>query len=75
VTGQDCRIGQVVIGWMLDGGTPALRGDRVSWKWMAPDAPKVLAIQQAIADETPIPWPCKLCEKEILGGNLKLRVN
>ena len=81
VTGQDCRIGQVVIGWMLDGGTPARRGDRVSWKWMAPDAQKVLDIQAAIAEiesgadpDALIPWPCKLCEKEILGGNLTLHL-
>jgi len=74
VTGADCRIGQMVIGWALDGGTPATKGDRISWKWMAPDAPKVLAIQQAIADGALIPWPCKLCEKEILGGNLRLQI-
>lgn len=72
VNGSDCRIGQVVVGWALDGGTPALAGDRISWKWMAPDAPKVLAIQAAIDAGQPIPWPCKLCEKEILGGNLRL---
>ena len=74
VSGQDCRIGQVVIGWALDGGTPAVKGDRISWKWFAPDAPKVLQIQQAIASDGEIPWPCKLCEKEILGGNLVLHV-
>ena len=74
VSGQDCRIGQVVIGWALDGATPAVEGDRVSWKWFAPDAPKVLQIQQAIASGGEIPWPCKLCEKEILGGNLVLHL-
>jgi hypothetical protein len=74
VNGSDCRIGQIVIGWALDGGTPALNGDRVSWKWMAPDAPKVLAIQAAIEGGLEIPWPCKLCEKVILGGNLRLRL-
>jgi hypothetical protein len=74
VSGKDCRIGQVVIGWALDGGTPAVKGDRVSWKWFAHDAPKVLLIQQAIADGGEIPWPCKLCEKEILGGNLVLHM-
>jgi hypothetical protein len=78
LSGNDCRIGQYVIGWMLDGGTPARNGDRVSWKWMAWDAPKLAAIQGAIADieagveGVVIPWPCKLCEKEILGGNLAL---
>jgi hypothetical protein len=72
VNGSDCRIGQVVIGWALDGGTPAIAGDRISWKWFAPDAPKVLQIEAAIAGDTEIPWPCKLCEKEITGGNLKL---
>lgn len=81
LSGNDCRIDQIVIGWMLDGGTPAVRGDRVSWKWMAPGAQKVLDIQAAIADiesgtdpDAIIPWPCKLCEKEILGGNLSLRL-
>jgi len=72
VNGSDCRIGQVVVGWAKDGGTPAVNGDRISWKWFAPDAPKVLQIQEAIASDQVIPWPCKLCEKEILGGNLVL---
>ena len=63
---------------MLD-GTPEATADRVSWKWMAPDAPKVAAIQAAIAameageEGVLIPWPCKLCEKVILGGDLRLR--
>ncbi len=73
VNGSDCRIGQVVIGWALDGGTPAVAGDRISWKWFAPDAPKVLQIQAAIAADEEIPWPCKLCEKEITGGNLMVQ--
>jgi hypothetical protein len=72
VSGSDCRIGQIVIGWALDGATPAVMGDRISWKWFAPDAQKVLDIQEAIASGSDIPWPCKLCEKEILGGNLTL---
>jgi hypothetical protein len=72
VNGSDCRIGQIVVGWAKDGGTPALSGDRVSWKWFAPDAPKVQAIQTALDMGQPVPWPCKLCEKEILGGNLTL---
>lgn len=74
VSGSDCRIGQVVIGWAVDAATPALSGDRISWKWFAPDAPKVLEIQSAITHGTDIPWPCKLCEKEILGGNLVLNL-
>jgi hypothetical protein len=74
VSGSDCRIGQVVIGWALDGATPAVMGDRISWKWFAPDAPKVLQIQEAIASGQEISWPCKLCEKEILGGNLVLHL-
>ncbi|HSG50405.1 MAG TPA: hypothetical protein VLA43_21435 [Longimicrobiales bacterium] len=74
VTGADCRIGQVVIGWALDGGTPATAGDRISWKWMAPDAPKVLAIREAMEAGDPVPWPCKLCEKQIVGGNVVLRL-
>lgn len=72
VTGADCRIGQVVIGWAQDGGTPAVGNDRISWKWFAPDAPKVLDIEAAIAAGDEVTWPCKLCEKEIIGGNLKV---
>jgi len=71
VNGSDCRIGQIVIGWALDGGTPAVGNDRISWKWFAPDAPKVLQIQAAIAGGDEVVWPCKLCEKEIIGGNLQ----
>jgi hypothetical protein len=72
VNGSDCRLGQIVIGWAEDGGTPATSGDRISWKWFSPDAPKVLAIDGAIAAGEEIAWPCKLCEKEITGGNLKV---
>jgi hypothetical protein len=72
VTGADCRIGQVVIGWAQDGGTPAVGNDRISWKWFAPDAQKVLDIEAAIAAGNEVTWPCKLCEKEIIGGNLKV---
>ena len=75
VTGADCRIGQVVIGWAHDGGTPAVGNDRISWKWFAPDAQKVLDIQAAIAAGDEVTWPCKLCEKEIIGGNLKAHGN
>ena len=75
MTGADCRIGQVVIGWAQDGGTPAVGNDRISWKWFAPDAQKVLDIQAAIAAGGEITWPCKLCEKEIIGGNLKAHGN
>lgn len=72
VTGQNCRLGQFVIGWVKDAGTPAREGDRISWKWMSPEASKALAIQAAISTGAPIPWPCHLCEKEILGGNLRV---
>lgn len=74
VTGKDCRNGQYVIGWIYDGGTPAVRGDRISWKWMAADAPKLVSILDAIAENEEIPWPCHLCEKEILGGNFMLHL-
>ena len=72
VTGQDCRLGQFVVGWLKDAGTPATKGDRISWKWMSPEAPKALAIQAAISAGAEIPWPCHLCEKEILDGNLRV---
>ncbi|MGB5675552.1 MAG: hypothetical protein WBO43_13485 [Gemmatimonadota bacterium] len=71
--GSDCRIGQVVLGWAKDVATPGRKGDRISWKWFYPDAPKVLEIDAAIAAGTETTWPCKLCEKEINGGNLKLQ--
>ncbi len=72
--GSDCRIGQVVIGWAYDSGSRAATGDRISWKWFYPDAPKVLQIRAAIESGEAIGWPCNLCEKEITGGNLKLIV-
>jgi hypothetical protein len=49
--------------------------DRISWKWFAPDAQKVLDIEAAIAAGDEVTWPCKLCEKEIIGGNLKAQGN
>jgi hypothetical protein len=73
--GSDCRIGQIVLGWAKDVATPGRDGDRISWKWFYPDAQKILDIDSAIAGGVPadeIPWPCNLCEKEIIGGNLKL---
>ncbi|MBT8462450.1 MAG: hypothetical protein KJO44_07970, partial [Gemmatimonadetes bacterium] len=70
--GRDCRIGQVLLGWAKDVGTPGRRGDRISWKWFYPDAPKVLEINEAIVAGEEIVWPCRLCEKEITGGNLIL---
>ncbi len=75
VTGADCRVGQIVVGWALDGGTPAVNGDRISWKWFAPDAPKVDQIFSALDAGQPVPWPCSLCEKVILGGNLTMYLN
>jgi len=70
--GNDCRIGQVVIGWAFDSGGRGVQGDRISWKWFYPDAPKVVQILAAIDAREEISWPCNLCEKEITGGNLKL---
>ena len=66
-----------MIGWAMDGGTPGVNGDRISWKWKGPLEPKVLQILGAIAegaDVGEIQWPCKLCEKEIIGGNLTLHI-
>jgi hypothetical protein len=73
--GSDCRIGQVVLGWAYDAGKSRTESDRISWKWFYPDAPKILQVDAAIASEGHVAedlWPCKLCEKEITGGNLKL---
>ena len=76
--GSDCRIGQVVLGWAYDAGKSRTDTDRISWKWFYPDAPKVLQVDAAIASDGHVAedlWPCKLCEKEITGGNLKLHKN
>jgi hypothetical protein len=70
--GSDCRIGQVVIGWAFDSGRRGVDGDRISWKWFYPDAPKVIQIRTAIDAQDEIIWPCNLCEKEITGGNMRL---
>jgi hypothetical protein len=75
--GSDCRIGQVVLGWAYDAGSSRTESDRISWKWFYPDAPKVLQVDAAIASDGHVAedlWPCKLCEKEIIGGNLKLHI-
>lgn len=76
--GSDCRIGQVVLGWAYDAGSSRTESDRISWKWFYPDAPKVLQVDAAIASDGHVAedlWPCKLCEKEIIGGNLKLHID
>jgi hypothetical protein len=76
--GSDCRIGQVVLGWAYDAGKSRTESDRISWKWFYPDAPKVLQVDAAIASDGHVAedlWPCKLCEKEIIGGNLKLHID
>ena len=76
--GSDCRIGQVVLGWAYDAGKSRTDTDRISWKWFYPDAPKVLQVDAAIASDGHVAedlWPCKLCEKEIIGGNLKLHID
>ena len=73
--GSDCRIGQIVLGWAHDAGKSRTDTDRISWKWFYPDAPKVQQIDTAIESDGHVAedlWPCKLCEKEIIGGNLKL---
>ncbi len=73
--GSDCRIGQIVLGWALDAGRSRTETDRISWKWFYPDAPKVQEVNAAISATGHVAeelWPCKLCEKEIIGGNLKL---
>lgn len=73
--GSDCRIGQIVLGWAHDVGKSSTETDRISWKWFYPNAPKVQQVNAAISSAGHVAeelWPCKLCEKEIIGGNLKL---
>ena len=73
--GSDCRIGQVVLGWAYDVGKSRTETDRISWKWFYPNAPKVQQVNAAINTTGHVNedlWPCKLCEKEIIGGNLQL---
>jgi len=75
--GSDCRIGQVVLGWAQDVGKSKTETDRISWKWFYPNAPKVQQVNAKISSTGHVDeefWPCKLCEKEIIGGNLKLHV-
>jgi len=76
--GSDCRIGQVVLGWAQDVGKSKTETDRISWKWFYPNAPKVQQVNAVISSSGHVDeeyWPCKLCEKEIIGGNLKLHVD
>ena len=59
VSGKNCRIDQVIIIELEDGGSPGAMNDLIAWKWFQPeDAPTILN------------WPEKLCNKNIINGNL-----
>jgi hypothetical protein len=65
VSGQDPRVGQIIVGKLHDGGTPAVDLDGITWKWFHPENPNLPSIDDIAA------WP-HLCKKTIIGGNLKI---
>ncbi len=67
VSGQNCRIGQVLAVKVHDVGTPGTNGDGITWKWFDPNNPIVASL--VIANGNVGSWP-HLCKKTILSGNL-----
>lgn len=63
LSGQECRLGQIVAVKVHDVDTPGSLGDAISWKWFSADAPNLPDID--MTDQ----WP-HLCKKTILEGNL-----
>lgn len=64
VSGQNCRIGQILAVKVHDVATPATNGDGITWKWFNPAGNATPQNTLNVTD-----WP-HLCRKEILGGNL-----
>ncbi len=59
VSGKNCRIDQVIVIELQDGGSPGVTNDLIAWKWYLPeDAPTIAN------------WPEQLCNKNIINGNL-----
>lgn len=66
-TGKNCRIGQFLAINIHDGGTPAVKGDGIAWKWFSgldTNLPDINSVDT---------WP-HLCVKEIIAGNLDIHV-
>jgi hypothetical protein len=65
VSGQNCRIGQILTVKVHDVGTSGTNGDCITWKWFDPDDQRVANLENIGVSN----WP-HLCKKEILAGNL-----
>lgn len=63
LSGKNCRVGQLIVVKVHDGGTPGFNLDGLTWKWFDPNADFVPSIEN-IDD-----WP-HLCKKTILEGNI-----
>lgn len=64
VSGQNCRIGQIIAVKVHDQTTPAANGDGITWKWFSPEGANTPNHTSNVDS-----WP-HLCEKSILGGNI-----
>ena len=63
--GKNCRVGQIIAVKCHDGGTPAINGDGITWKWFSAEGSFVPSIFNT-SD-----WP-HLCKKTILEGNIRI---
>jgi hypothetical protein len=68
VSGRGSRVGQVIVIKVHDGGTPAINGDGITWKWFAP--PTTPAELEAWVNRDLVNNCPHLCKKTIIGGNL-----
>lgn len=76
--GNAPRVGQYVVAYVGDFGTPGASGDEISWRWFyapgdpnAPENPPPIPALEFTAPVDPVhnPW-AKLCKKPVLDGNL-----
>ena len=63
--GKNCRVGQIIAVKCHDGGTPAINGDGITWKWFSAEGSFLPSIFNT-SD-----WP-HLCKKTILEGNIRI---
>lgn len=63
--GRLSRVGQKVAVKLHDGGTPAVAGDGIHWKWFDPNSTALPDMNDIESQK----WRC-LCKKTIIGGNL-----
>lgn len=80
-SGNSSRVGQLVFAEVTDLGTPAMEGDKISWRWFIAkdrdDDGQVDEIELALLADAVMKgncWP-HLCAKTILGGNLVVHPN